>query len=65
VLWYIIPILKNVNEVCELAKQEGEKIVNDIDSMRETLKKGEAGAKSLFSYVISLFLKRQNKKSKK
>jgi hypothetical protein len=64
-LVYIIPILKDMRDLSNTVKKEGDKLAGDIDELRTTVKTEGGKVKSVFDYLISLFLRRQRIKKKK
>lgn len=65
-LVYIIPILRDMRDLSNIAKKEGDKLAGDIDELRTTVKAEGGKVKSVFDYLLSLFTRRQRiKKDKK
>ena len=61
---FFILIAKNIHQLFEAIKQEGEKIVGDIEQFRESAKSGGMKFASFALSVLS-FLKHHGKKPKK
>ena len=62
---YIIPALKDIRELSATAKKEGEKIAEDIEGIRSTVKEKGAKVKSIFDYFLSFFNRRKKTSQKK
>jgi hypothetical protein len=64
-LFYIIPTLKNIRHISSVAKEEGDKLADDIDGLRTTVKEKGAKVKSFFDYFLTFFTGRKKNKLKK
>ena len=64
-LVYIIPILKDMRHLSALAREEGDKLTHDIDSLRSAVKEEGMKAKSILDYFLALFIGRQKVNRKK
>lgn len=58
-LVYIIPILKDMRHLSALAREEGDKLSEDLDELRSAVKEEGQKAKSIIGYFLALFMKRQ------
>ncbi|MBI5913343.1 hypothetical protein HY839_02785 [Candidatus Azambacteria bacterium] len=64
-LIYIIPILKDMRHLSKLAREEGNKLAQDIDELRSAVKEEGVKAKSILDYFLALFMRRQKIERKK
>ena len=64
-LVYIIPILKDMRHLSALARDEGDKLTQDIDDLRSAVKEEGIKAKSILDYFLALFMRRQKVGRKK
>jgi len=64
-LMYIIPILKDMRHLSALAREEGDKLAQDIDELRSAVKEEGMKARSILGYFLALFMKRQKIERKK
>ena len=64
-LVYIIPILKDMRHLSALARDEGDKLTQDIDDLRSAVKEEGIKAKSILDYFLALFMRRQKVSRKK
>ena len=64
-LVYIIPILKDMRHLSALAREEGDKLTQDIDDLRGAVKEEGMKAKSILDYFLALFMRRQKVSRKK
>lgn len=62
---FAILIFKKLHAFLEVIKRETEKIEGDINAVRDAIKNGGTAAISFLVYLVSLFKKTINKKSKK
>jgi uncharacterized membrane protein len=60
-MYFIIPILKDMRDLSRMAKEEGEKIVEDIADVRHAVKGEVVRVKSISDFFLDLFKKRQKK----
>ena len=58
-LVYIIPILKDMRHLSALAREEGDKLAQDIDELRSAVKEEGMKAKSILGYFLALFTRRK------
>jgi hypothetical protein len=61
----IIPILRDVRDLSRMVKNEGERIVNDIDELRDAVDKRKRGVQTILSYVAALITHRSKIRNKK
>jgi hypothetical protein len=61
--YYIIKILRDIHELSELIKDEGEHIIHDIDSARNSVKRKGKSLGIIISNIMSS--KKEKKHSKK
>ena len=64
-LFFIIPILKDLRYLSEIARREGEKLANDVDALRSAAREEGARVKSIFDYFLDLFIRRRKAGRKK
>ena len=64
-LFFIIPILKDLRYLSEIARREGDKLANDVDALRGAVKEEVARVKSIFDYFLDLFIRRRKAGRKK
>lgn len=64
-LIYIIPILKDMRHLSALAREEGDKLAEDLDELRSAVKEEGMKARSILGYFLTLFAKRQKVSRKK
>ena len=60
-MFYIVRILRDIKHVSSKVKEEGDKIIEDVDDLREDLKKESAKFTGVLS-VFSSFLAKQSRK---
>ncbi|MCR4322563.1 MAG: hypothetical protein NUV61_00545 [Candidatus Azambacteria bacterium] len=58
-LFYVIPILKDMRHLSALAREEGDKLAQDIDALRTAAKEEGTKARSILDYFLTLFIKRR------
>ena len=63
-LFYIIPILRDMRHLSDLARKEGDHIAGDINELRTAVKEEGSKVRSVFDYFLSLFMRRQKSKKK-
>ena len=56
---YIIPILKDMKHISELARAEAETIADDIHALRAAAHTGSMKVKTIFDFFLALFIKRE------
>ena len=65
VLAYVILILKDMRYLSDLARQEGEKIVQDIEGFRAAAAEKGGQVRNIIDFFIGLFIRRHNNKKNK
>lgn len=64
-LYFIIPILKDLRYLSEMARKEGDKLAGDIDALRGAVKEEGVRVKSILDYFLDLFIRRRKSVRKK
>lgn len=64
-LYFIIPILKDMRHLSQIAREEGNKLAGDIDALRGAVKEEGMRVKSIFDYFLDLFIRRRKSVRKK
>jgi len=64
-LFFIIPILRDLRHLSAVARREGDKIAGDIDDLRDAAREEGVKVRSIFDFVLGLFIRRQDLKRKK
>lgn len=58
---YVIRILNDMKRISKTILKESDKLVNDIDSLREAVKSEGAKAKTIANFFLKLFAHRRKK----
>ena len=64
-LYFIVPVLKDLRHLSEIARKEGDKLAGDIDALRGAVKEEGVRVKSIFDYFLDLFIRRRKSGRKK
>lgn len=65
VMIYVTRILRDMKRISKMMSQESDKIISDIDSLRETIEEEGAKVKTIVSFFLNLFTRsRKTAKSK-
>lgn len=59
VMFYVVRILKDMKHISKTMSQESDKLLNDIDSLRETVKAEGIKVMTIADFFLNLFLRRQ------
>lgn len=60
----ILPILRDIRKVVSVFKEEGEKILKDVETVRETIKERSTAAKNTFAIISSFLTPKKRGKTK-
>jgi membrane protein implicated in regulation of membrane protease activity len=65
VMFYVTRILKDMKHISETISRESDKLVGDIESIREVVKEEGGKVKNIYDFFISLFNQRQKMRKSK
>lgn len=59
IMFYVARILRDMKHISKTMSQESDKLLNDIDSLRETVKTEGARVMTIADFFLNLFVRRQ------
>lgn len=65
IMFYVLRILKDMKNISRNMSQESDKFMNDIDSLRETVKAEGVKVMTVADFFLNLFIRRQKRSKEK